>query len=55
MSEKRGSDLVLISLKLPRSLLQDVDRAVKEGGYISRSDFIRHAVREFLEMLRKGV
>jgi len=48
-----GKDLVVISLKVPRDLLQDMDRAVEMGRYKSRSDLIRKAVRK--ELVRGGL
>jgi len=45
-----GKNLVVISLKIPRDLLEDVDKVVKSGRYRSRSDLIRRAIRR--ELLR---
>lgn len=39
----------IISVKIPKSYLEDIDRLVKEGYYASRSEFIRTALRVLLE------
>jgi len=42
----------VISLTIPDDLLDEIDRAVKAGGYASRSEVIRAACREFLERMK---
>jgi Arc/MetJ-type ribon-helix-helix transcriptional regulator len=39
----------LISLKLEEKILKEVDKQVKTGLYSSRTDFIRDAIRQFIE------
>ena len=38
----------IVSVKIPRSYLEDIDRLVREGYYTSRSEFIRTALRILL-------
>ncbi|MFH0816072.1 MAG: CopG family ribbon-helix-helix protein [Methanobacteriota archaeon] len=38
----------VVSLSLPDSILGDIDRAVADIGYPSRSELVRDAVRSFL-------
>jgi len=38
----------IVSLSLPDEILKDMDRAVEEIGYTSRSEMVRDAVRAFL-------
>lgn len=39
----------IISVSVPESLLQDMGRAMVEGGYTSRSELVRDALRAFLK------
>ena len=41
----------MITLKLERGFLKDIDNTVKKKHYQSRTEFIRDAVREKLEKL----
>ena len=43
-------NLATISLAIPRPLLEDLDKYMKERRYINRSDFIRQAIKEKLEI-----
>ncbi|MGC9147934.1 MAG: ribbon-helix-helix domain-containing protein [Sulfolobales archaeon] len=38
----------IVSVKIPRTYLEDIDKLVKEGFYTSRSEFIRTALRMLL-------
>lgn len=38
-----------VSTKLPPRLLEGIDQLVADGGFASRSEFLRLAVREALE------
>ena len=38
----------VISISVPGSLLEKVDRYISEHGYTSRSEFIREALREYI-------
>lgn len=40
--------MAIISVSLPDTLLDDLDRAITEGAYNGRSEFIRAAMRELL-------
>jgi len=42
----------MITLKLEKTFLEDVDKAVKIGRYQNRTEFIRNALREKLEEQR---
>jgi len=41
--------LVIISVHIPRKMLEYIDRLVEEGYYPSRSELIRIAIRELLQ------
>ncbi|MCI4456566.1 MAG: type II toxin-antitoxin system ParD family antitoxin [Desulfurococcaceae archaeon] len=38
----------IISVKIPKTYLEDIDRLVREGRYASRSEFIRTALKLLL-------
>lgn len=38
----------IVSVSLPDSLLEQMDAAIKAGGYAGRSDLVRTALRDFL-------
>ena len=42
----------LVTFKLEKNFLKDVDTAVKKNNFSSRTDFIRDALREKLEKIR---
>lgn len=54
-----------VGARIPRQMLEALDRAVREGGYQDRSSFIREAIAEkldpdygkaqFIKMLRKAL
>lgn len=39
----------VVTVRLPRKDAESVDRLVREGAFINRSDFVRNAVRTALE------
>jgi Arc/MetJ-type ribon-helix-helix transcriptional regulator len=42
-------ETVVITVKVPRKLAEDMDRYLVKGPYTNRSEFIRSAIREKLE------
>ena len=38
----------VISISLPNALLEKLDKYISEHGYMSRSEFIREALREYI-------
>jgi Arc/MetJ-type ribon-helix-helix transcriptional regulator len=44
----RKEDGITISLRLPKKILEEIDKVVKDGLFQSRSDFIREAIRQYL-------
>jgi Ribbon-helix-helix protein, copG family. len=38
----------IVTVKMPEHYLEKIDKLVEEGLYLSRSDFIRTAIREHL-------
>lgn len=38
-----------VSLKLPRELIEEVDKEIGKGGFRSRSEIIKYAIRRYLE------
>jgi Arc/MetJ-type ribon-helix-helix transcriptional regulator len=45
MSPKRGET---ISLRLPKAVIDEIDKLVELGLFQSRSDFIREAIRLYI-------
>jgi len=54
---KANEKMVLISVHIPKQMLEELDELVKRGIYPSRSEAIRIAIRDLLlrhyEMVRK--
>jgi CopG family nickel-responsive transcriptional regulator len=48
MVSKGTNGTKIVSLSLPEKILDDIDHAVDEIGYSSRSELVRDAVRAFL-------
>ena len=44
----------VVTVRLPRKDAEAVDRLVREGAFINRSDFVRNAVRAALESGDEG-
>jgi metal-responsive CopG/Arc/MetJ family transcriptional regulator len=42
-----------VTLKLPRSLVNEIDKIVGKRGFTSRTDVASEAIRDFLESYRK--
>ncbi|UCH89930.1 MAG: CopG family ribbon-helix-helix protein [Thermoplasmata archaeon] len=49
VKNKNKKNLNIISISLPEKISQDMDTAVDAMGYMSRSELIRDALREFLK------
>ncbi|WP_338603689.1 ribbon-helix-helix domain-containing protein [Sulfolobus tengchongensis] len=45
---------MVVTFKLEEDLLTMVDETLRKLGYSSRSDFIRHAIEEYIKYLRGG-
>ncbi|HVQ01176.1 MAG TPA: CopG family ribbon-helix-helix protein [Candidatus Thermoplasmatota archaeon] len=50
---KNSKELTIVSISLPKRINSDIDHALAELGYMSRSELIRDAVREFLREKKK--
>jgi CopG family nickel-responsive transcriptional regulator len=50
---KNNKDLNIVSISLPDRIINDIENALSELGYMSRSELIRDAVREFLREKKK--
>jgi len=52
MSSKKHSKFASVSI--PVEIIREIDRIVKsgEGGYVSRAEFIKDAIRRYLEITR---
>ena len=48
MPKRKGDKMILISLHVPQSMLEKLDELVRDGVFPSRSEAIRHALRELL-------
>jgi len=46
---KARQDLLVVSFRIPRRMLEMVDSLVAEGYYVDRSEVIRQAILNFLE------
>jgi len=46
------SNQVLIAIRIPKEIIEDIKKAVSEGLYLNQSDLIREAIREKLEKLK---
>jgi Arc/MetJ-type ribon-helix-helix transcriptional regulator len=57
MPRKRKSEeneeMVLISLYVPKHVIEKIDDLVRQGAFKSRSEFIREAIEEYLEDLEE--
>jgi CopG family nickel-responsive transcriptional regulator len=52
----KGSFLIImsiVSLSIPKSLLEKVDRYIKEQGFANRSEIIRQALRAYMSESRR--
>jgi Arc/MetJ-type ribon-helix-helix transcriptional regulator len=48
------SKSVTISFRLPKNLIEEIDRVVEQGMFQSRSDFVREAIRFYIIKLREA-
>jgi len=44
---------VTISFRLPKNLIEEIDKIVEQGLFQSRSDFVREAIRFYIIKLRE--
>jgi Arc/MetJ-type ribon-helix-helix transcriptional regulator len=49
----RKDHAVTISFRLPKKLIEEIDRIVEQGMFQSRSDFVRQAIRYYLIKLQE--
>jgi len=49
LKTKKEKTQVIVPVRLQKTKLQKIDKAVKKLGYRSRSEFIRKAVKHYLE------
>ncbi len=47
-NKDKNSRMVLISVHIPRQMLEELDRLVQEGRFPNRSEAIRTAIRDLL-------
>ncbi len=40
--------MVTLTVKVPKKYVEEIDRLVREGRYITRSEAVRHALRELI-------
>jgi CopG family nickel-responsive transcriptional regulator len=50
---KNTKEVNIVSISLPERIINDIEHALSELGYMSRSELIRDAVREFLREKKK--
>ena len=46
------SNQVLIAIRIPKEIREEIKKAVSKGSYLNQSDLIREAIREKLEKLK---
>lgn len=44
-ADTKNEDTTTLNVRIPESLLNDIDRVVEERGFVSRSEFVRHQLR----------
>ncbi|MCI4408088.1 MAG: ribbon-helix-helix protein, CopG family [Thermofilum sp.] len=49
----REEDAVIISVRIPKKLLEQMDKLIGQGLFQSRSDFLREAIRSYIIRLRE--
>ena len=47
-----GDQFIPITIHVPASVINEIDRLVDEGRYFSRSEATRHALRQFITIER---
>jgi Arc/MetJ-type ribon-helix-helix transcriptional regulator len=47
--ERENPETTTMNLRVTESFLADIDAAWKEEGYTSRSEFLRHAIRDAVQ------
>jgi Arc/MetJ-type ribon-helix-helix transcriptional regulator len=47
--ERDDPETTTLNLRVTESFLDDIDAAWKEEGYTSRSEFLRHAIRDAVQ------
>lgn len=48
------SETVLIAVRLPKGVVEFMDREIKEGMFNNRSDWIQQVLREYIHNHRGG-
>jgi len=49
----RKEDAITVSFRLPRKIIEEVDKVIEQGYFQSRSDFFREAIRRYLLQLNE--
>ena len=50
--KKYITDMIPLSIRLHRSWVEEIDNLVARGEFVSRSEFIREAIRQLLQQYR---
>jgi len=45
--------MITLTVKVPKKYVEEIDRLVEEGRYVTRSEAIRHALRELIRRERE--
>jgi Arc/MetJ-type ribon-helix-helix transcriptional regulator len=48
-TEGEKEKMVIVCVHMPKSLVEELDKLVKQGEFSSRSEAIREAIKDFLE------
>ena len=49
---KKKDEMVLISVHVPKQLLEEIDKLVEKGMFPSRSELVRYAIYQFVQQYR---
>ena len=49
-----GKNDVLVTVRLPKAVVQYIDQEIESGMYMNRSDWIQQVLREYIHGIRGG-
>ncbi|MEM1574288.1 MAG: ribbon-helix-helix domain-containing protein [Candidatus Methanomethylicaceae archaeon] len=44
-------ETITISFQIPKKLLDEIDKLIKQKKFMNRSDFLRYAIRNYLDKI----
>ncbi|MEM2191580.1 MAG: ribbon-helix-helix domain-containing protein [Archaeoglobaceae archaeon] len=51
---KKSNDGIKVGVKLPKQYVEEIDKLIFEGKFLSRADFVRECVRMNFEKVKEG-